>query len=265
MLIISTGFCIWYKLRPHPIPGVYERNNGVKWNDTLMKHLPAGMDTTIVVKDVKGTPLKFGQYIKPVFNHEAAIYQDRGVWRFERLTETAKDSLKKDDDGVARWERWDEFRKPDTIKSWQTKLNSIAHTLAQADYVMVLKSQRKMFISRKGVNLATLNVNIGWTAEGKKTYEKDGKTPEGVYYLDCKYVRPDKYYKSFLISYPNAADKLNAQLKGLKPGGGVCIHGTRPGKEKAKDWTAGCIALANSDMDVLFDYVASGTVIDIRK
>lgn len=243
----------------------YQKLQAVQWNDSLLKYLPKGMDTNIIVKDIYGAPLKFSQYIRPVFNHEAIIYQDRGTWRLHRTTKSAYDSMSRDDFAVARPQRALAYRQTDTIKSWKKKLDQIAHTLALGDYVLVLKSQRKMFIQRKGKNIKTFTIDLGFKPIGNKVYEGDGKTPEGIYHLDNKYERDDKFYKSFWISYPNHKDKAIAKSKGLKTGVGIMIHGTNKANITAKDWTAGCIALQNKDIDVLFDRVGSGTIIEIRK
>lgn len=268
LVALTVAFCIWQQQQT-PVNNndiiKAKRNTGVKWHDSLMRHLPKELDTSIIVKDHHGTPLKFAQYIKPVFNHEALIYQDRGVWRLYRLTESAQDSLRKEDYAVATSERWSASRDADTISDWKVKLHHLAATLAQADYILVLKSERKMLIQRKGKTMKTFHINMGWAPVGDKEREGDGKTPEGIYHLDIKYERRDKFYKSFWISYPNENDKKIAKSKGLKPGSGVSIHGTTPGKTKAKDWTAGCIALQNIDMDSLFAHVAEGTLIEIRK
>ncbi|QKJ31430.1 L,D-transpeptidase family protein [Mucilaginibacter mali] len=264
MLAATIGLCAWYKMQPRVIPGVTDLDTGIKWNDSLWHHLPANLDTTIIVHDANGTPLKFNQYIKPVFNKEACIYQDKGVWRLQQKTEGARDTLKKDVLAVDRAGRWSIFL-PDTVKSWQVKLDQIAHTLNQADRILVLKSERKMILLRKGVSMLTLPINLGFQPVGKKQFDKDGKTPEGIYDVDLKYTRDDAYYKSMLISYPNPDEKQYAKQKGLSAGNGIMVHGTKPDKVNAKDWTAGCIALQNKDMDTLFDRVAQGTVIEIRK
>lgn len=242
-----------------------QQDLAIKWDDSLFKHLPKGMDTNIIVEDSKRTPLRFFQYIKPVFNHQAIIYQDKGTWRLHSTAKSAYDSLGKDDFAVARIERAAAYRTTDKVKSWSIKLNAIAHTLAQADYVLVLKTKRKMFIQRKGKNILTFDINLGNKPVGNKEFDGDGKTPEGIYYLDLKHFRKDNLYKSFWISYPNENDRQIAKSKGLKTGVGIMIHGTTKANINAKDWTAGCIALKNKDIDLLFDRVASGTPIEIRK
>lgn len=263
MLSGTIALCAWYKLQPRSIPGVTDLDTGVKWNDSLLRHLPVNIDTTIIVRDANGTALKFRQYIKPVFEKQAYIFQDRGVWRLQRKTEGARDTLKRDN-VVARIERWSALQ-PDTVKSWQLKLNNIAHTLAQGDRVLVLKSERKLVLLRKGQPMLNFHIELGFRPEGKKEFDKDGKTPEGIYDVDFKYTRNDAYYKSILISYPNESDKQYAKQKGREPGKGIMIHGTKPDKGTAKDWTAGCIAMQNKDIDTLFNYLAQGTVIEIRK
>jgi L,D-peptidoglycan transpeptidase YkuD (ErfK/YbiS/YcfS/YnhG family) len=265
ILAATIGFCVWQMDDQSAVTVREKRNVGIKWNDSLMKHLPKGIDTNILVTDLHHTPLRFYQYVKIVFNHDAIIYQDRGNWRLHRLTETSQDSLKKDDYAVAARARWDAYRTPDTIQSWGKKLDNIKNTLAQADHILVLKRKRKMMVTRKGVEVLNFSINLGFSPIGDKQYDGDGKTPEGIYHLDNKFEREDEFHKSYSISYPDANDKLIAKQKGLKPGFGVSIHGTKPKKTNAKDWTAGCIALQNKDIDTLFKYVGDGTVIEIRK
>ncbi|TCC94333.1 hypothetical protein EZ428_06060 [Pedobacter frigiditerrae] len=265
-------FIIWFQTKSTPIIQAKKNNaekelenTGVKWNDSLMNHLPKGIDTSIVIKDLNGTSIKFNQYVKIVFNHDAIIYQDKGTWKLHRLTQSSQDSLKKDDYAVAARQRWEAYRNPDTIQIWKEKLNNIKNTLAQADYVLVLKSKRKMIVTRKGIEVLTFPINLGFSPTGNKVFDGDGKTPEGIYHLDNKYVRNDNFHKSYWISYPNANDKLIAKQRGVKPGNGISIHGTTPKRKNAKDWTAGCIALQNKDIDTLFKYVGDGTIIEIKK
>ncbi len=264
------GFCIWQiprmvKSSESVSETPVKKDTGVKWNDSLFKHLPKGIDTTIIVKDSKGNSMSFRQYIIPVFNHEAIIYQDRGTWRLHRLTKEANDSLARNDDVVARWERARAYRAIDDIYSWEIKLKDIAYTLSLADHILVLKSKRKMIVSRKNKPVVTFNIDLGFSPEGNKVTDGDGKTPEGIYNVDMKVVRKDKFHKSFWISYPNETDKAVAKKNGVKPGYSILIHGTTPAKVNAKDWTAGCIALQNKDIDRLFEIVNSGTIIEIRK
>lgn len=262
LIVTAAVLCIWQQtLAVKPS----NARPDLKWKAAYLTQLPKGIDTNVIVKDLHGTSLRFSQYVKLLFNNEAIIYQNRGQWTLHRTNKAAYDSLSRDDFAVARVKRAQAYLAPDTVSNWKVKLNQIANTLAKADYVLVLKSKRKIWLKRKGVDLLSFNLNMGWAPVGKKEVDGDGKTPEGLYYLDNKYNRNDKFYKSIWISYPNAEDRLAAKAKGLKPGVGIMIHGTTPAKRKAKDWTAGCIALQNNDMDALFAHVEEGTPIEIRK
>ncbi|WP_129715409.1 murein L,D-transpeptidase family protein [Pedobacter sp. SYP-B3415] len=274
LLAAVAALCIWQSFKTVPTAknahGQGKRESrlpegSLKWHDSLFRHLPQDMDTTIIVKDLHDQPLRFRQYLPAVFNQQSMIFMDRGTWRLHRVTEAAMDSMSRDDYAVASRLRWDSWRKPDTSSTWQELLNKISATLAQADKIVVLKSKRKLTLSRKGTNLAEFEIDLGFAPTGNKVTEGDGRTPEGQYHLEQKYDREDKFYKSYLISYPNAEDKKLAKARGVKPGSGISIHGTTPAKRNAKDWTAGCIAMQNADLDQLFVMVGEGTPIDIRK
>ena len=149
LLLLVIGYCIWQQLYNVPETKNERKrreNTGIKWNDSLLKHLPKHLDTSIIVLDLNRTPLKFSQYVVPVFNHEAIIYQDRGEWRLHRLTEESQDSLFNDDFAVASKERRAAYIEKDTLKNWKVKLNKIAEVLARADYVVVMKKSRKLNI-----------------------------------------------------------------------------------------------------------------------
>ncbi len=227
--------------------------------------MPAEIDTTIFIRDDAGNLLNFRQYIVTVFNNQGMIYRNRDTWRLQRFTKTAVDSLSKDDYAIARWDRWAAIRNDDVLKTREEKFRNIAATLGTADRILVLKSARKMYLQRKGKDIFQFKINLGRNPLGDKRAENDFRTPEGIYYVDNKLNRKDKYYKSFWISYPDSIDRAEALKRNVKPGVGVMIHGTRPERINAKDWTNGCIALNNNDIDTLFKYVLSGTVIEIRK
>ncbi|MDN3588383.1 L,D-transpeptidase family protein [Pedobacter aquatilis] len=241
------------------------KNFGIQWADSLMQRLPANLDTSIIVSDANEKPLQFYQYIKPVFNGEATIYLENGRWRLQRFTKIALDSLERDDFAIARADRYSAYRNPDSSTTYQQKFINIANRLNMADYILVIKHQRKMYVKRKGINILEFDINLGGKPVGNKQYEGDRKTPEGIYHLDVKFNRTDKFYKSFMISYPNSVDKERAARKGVKPGSGILIHGTSLNRRNAKDWTNGCIALKNKEMDSLFNHVLDGTKIEIRK
>ena len=139
----------------------------------------------------------------------------------------------------------------------------------QADQVVVYKSKRQMQLLRAGKVLRTYRIALGDSPVGHKKQEGDEKTPEGDYVLDWR--NPNSlYYKSIHISYPNAQDREQAQRRGVSPGGDIMIHGRNgpvvlpDGTYKWKDWTNGCIAVANAEMDEVWGMVKNGTPIRIH-
>jgi murein L,D-transpeptidase YafK len=111
--------------------------------------------------------------------------------------------------------------------------------------------------------LKTYNIGLGREAIGKKHFQGDGRTPEGLYFIAAKNTK-SKYYKALLISYPNLSDKIYALWKHEKPGGAIEIHGLPEGyvdesvKNGMTDWTIGCIAIKNTDIDELYNIVNVG-------
>ncbi len=136
--------------------------------------------------------------------------------------------------------------------------------------IVVLKSERKMQVySGDGILLKTYRIALGKNPVGAKHQEGDNKTPEGHYTIYAK--NPEsKYHKNLGISYPNGDDRSNALKSGIATGGDVKIHGlpngvSSIGKLQAlKDWTAGCIALSNEEIDELYDHTPVGTPIEIK-
>jgi murein L,D-transpeptidase YafK len=139
----------------------------------------------------------------------------------------------------------------------------------QADRVVVLKQQRTLELLSQGKVLRTYRIALGRDPVGPKARQGDHKTPEGVYILDSRNVH-SLYYKAIHISYPNASDRAAAKKKGVSPGGDVFVHGLPNGygwlgpSHRLKDWTNGCIAVTNQEMDEIWSTVQDGTPIEIK-
>ena len=140
---------------------------------------------------------------------------------------------------------------------------------AKIDQIIVYKGKRQMEVYSKGVKLKTYTISLGFRPRGRKRFYHDGKTPEGNYFIVTK-NNPSIAYKSLGISYPNAEDRKYAARFNKSPGGLIMIHGMVPwrywGKfHRFRDWTAGCIAVTNNEMDELFRHVKVGCKIEIKK
>ncbi|MEM5469785.1 MAG: L,D-transpeptidase family protein [Paracoccaceae bacterium] len=127
------------------------------------------------------------------------------------------------------------------------------------------KSKRVLVLDGKEGVLQTYPVGLGFSPEGHKQFEGDGRTPEGTYTIDRH--NPDSlFHLSIGISYPNAADRAFAKANGKSPGGDIFIHGgPRKGVDpmNKQDWTAGCIALTDRQIEEVYAMVRDGTPIEI--
>ena len=144
----------------------------------------------------------------------------------------------------------------------------VAPLSRQVDSIVVLKKHRKMYLFNKKKQLKIYNVALGTTPIGPKHFQNDRKTPEGLYYINGK--NPNSIaHKSIGISYPNDNDRQYARKFGKPTGGDIKIHGLLNGEEANRDawmnhdWTWGCIALNNEDLDELYVHVSDGVPINI--
>jgi murein L,D-transpeptidase YafK len=139
----------------------------------------------------------------------------------------------------------------------------------QADHVIVVKSQRNLTLLSQGRVLRTYKVALGGTPVGAKEEQGDHKTPEGHYILDRRNAK-SRFYKSIHVSYPNEQDRQRAAQRGVSAGGDIMIHGLPNGfgwlgaAHRTLDWTDGCVAVANAEMDEIWELVPDGTVIEIQ-
>ena len=145
----------------------------------------------------------------------------------------------------------------------------VAHSNEKAELVIVVKSEYRLYLIREGKLFASFPVVFGPNPKGHKQQQGDERTPEGEYILDYKNAN-SSYYKSIHISYPNAKDREEARKRGVNPGGDIVIHGQKNGWGRFSfiaqrfNWTRGCVALSNKDMDAVWDAVDVGTPIEIR-
>ncbi len=134
------------------------------------------------------------------------------------------------------------------------------------DTVLVVKSERMLYLKANGEILRRYPVALGPVPWGHKEREGDERTPEGRYILDYKNAE-SRFYKSIRVSYPNLGDRLRAAELGVSPGGNIMIHGQPDGAEEHAqlfNWTNGCIAVTNEQMDEIWQLVTVGTPIEIR-
>lgn len=140
-----------------------------------------------------------------------------------------------------------------------------SHTVApRANHVVVSKTNRVLQLMSGEKVLKRYRVDLGFAPQGHKTRSGDGRTPEGRYLIDRRNPRSE-FYLSLGISYPNPQDVARARALGLNPGGDIFIHGepVRQARTRSEDWTAGCIAVTNAEMEEIWALTPTGVPITI--
>ena len=138
-----------------------------------------------------------------------------------------------------------------------------------ADRVVVEKASRRLSLYNRERLLKTYKVALGPNPKGHKEQQGDGRTPEGSYVIDAR-KRDSAFHRALHISYPNAEDRRRARARGLNPGGDIMIHGLPNGwglvgkAHVARDWTNGCIAVTNAEIEEIWRLVPNGTKIEIK-
>ena len=137
------------------------------------------------------------------------------------------------------------------------------------DHVIVYKHERRLVLLTQGREWKSYRIALGGEPSGPKTQQGDHRTPEGSYVLDSRNAN-SHFYKAFHISYPNSRDIAAARNLGVSPGGDIMLHGLPRqyafvGKGHAlHDWTDGCIAVSNEEIDEIWRLVRVGTPIEIK-
>jgi murein L,D-transpeptidase YafK len=142
-------------------------------------------------------------------------------------------------------------------------------TAARADSILILKKEHLLELLSSGKVIRTYKVALGQGGLPPKEREGDARTPEGRYIIDSRNAA-SQYHKALHISYPNADDRKRAAKLGVSPGGAVMIHGLPNGKgfvgagHRLYDWTLGCVAVTDDEIDEIWKLVSVGTPVEIR-
>lgn len=140
--------------------------------------------------------------------------------------------------------------------------------IPKADMVVIIKGKKQMLLIKDSEVMVSYKVSLGGDPNGKKLRQGDKKTPEGLYFIKGRNQK-SKYHLALHISYPNGSDMERARTLGLKPGGDIMIHGLSEelswlGRfHSVLDWTDGCIAVTNEEMEELWQLVPDGTPVEI--
>lgn len=191
----------------------------------------------------------------------------RTFWLFVVLCATA----------VGGYLLWPSVTKKVPPPTSRTNLEKPSHGLDKQKQVpvsvitrlVVAKSVRKLYAYHNDKLVRAYSVALGFSPTGHKEKEGDGKTPEGLYHIVSKNNK-SRYHLSLKISYPNNDDTARARQKGVSPGGEIMIHGLMKGLSLVgslhtlHDWTLGCVAVTNDEIEEIFRATPIGTPIEIR-
>ncbi|WP_374034789.1 murein L,D-transpeptidase family protein [Bdellovibrio bacteriovorus] len=138
--------------------------------------------------------------------------------------------------------------------------------------IVVSKDKRQLYLVSGDTLLRTYTVAFGWNFIGHKQFQGDGKTPEGIYTIDYKNPK-SQFTKSLHVDYPNKADIAYAKSQGKDPGGDIMIHGLPSNPQKYEriskihpyDWTLGCIAVTNKEIEEIYALVKEKTLVEVCK
>jgi murein L,D-transpeptidase YafK len=140
---------------------------------------------------------------------------------------------------------------------------------AKADRIIVEKTERRLYLLRDGEVMKSYLVALGRQPKGTKLYQGDGRTPEGTYEISA-FNAQSRFHRSLRVSYPNEHDRAVARALGQAVGGDIMVHGLAPERRNFENehwrynWTNGCIAVDDDEIEEIWQRVAIGTPIEIR-
>ena len=155
------------------------------------------------------------------------------------------------------------------IEALKQKVFAFALQKGSADRIVIEKKERRLMLLSKGEVLKTYKIALGGNPIGPKERQGDNKTPEGTYVIDSR-NNNSSYYRSLHISYPNEKDKKRSEELGVSPGGDIMIHGIKNGfswvgdAHTAVDWTKGCIAVTDEEIEEIGKLAPNGTIVEIK-
>jgi len=155
------------------------------------------------------------------------------------------------------------------IKTLEQKVFSFAIQKGPADKILIEKKARRLTLISRGEVLKTYKIALGGNPDGPKERQGDNKTPEGIYIIDSR-NKDSQFHLSLHISYPNESDRKRAKELGVSPGGDIMIHGIKNDlswvgdSHTEVDWTKGCIAVTDEEIEEIDKLAPNGTIVEIR-
>lgn len=196
-----------------------------------------------------------------IFTINNVALKDRTIATLQTRIEAVQSELKDRDEAILALRQ--------QIAVLEKKYFTFVLENGSADRILIEKAERRLTLFSKGAVLKTYRIALGGNPVGPKERQGDNKTPEGTYTIDAR-NRDSRYHLSLHISYPNEEDQRRARALGVAPGGDIMIHGIKNGfswvgdAHAEVDWTRGCIAVTDEEIEEIERLAPDGTVVEIR-
>jgi tetratricopeptide (TPR) repeat protein len=196
-----------------------------------------------------------------IFTINNVVFKDTFITEQQTQIGSLRDVVKSKESEIAALQQ--------KIKVLEQNVLDFATRKRSVDRIVIEKKERRLMLISKGEVLKTYKIALGGNPDGPKERQGDNKTPEGTYVIDSK-NKNSHYHQALHVSYPNERDKKRAKELGVSPGGDIMIHGLTAGfswvgdSHSDIDWTKGCIAVTDEEIEEIYKLVPLTTVVEIR-
>jgi tetratricopeptide (TPR) repeat protein len=227
-----------------------------------------------LIKDYPGSEYRQNSEMM-IFNIRNVALKDTTIAAQQAQIETLQHKVQGKENEIVRLQKtMKAFEK--TIEAFEKKIEALEKKFSDyaiqkgsADRILIEKSTRRLTLISQGEVLKSYKIALGGNPIGPKDRQGDNKTPEGTYVIDAR-NRDSRFHLSLRISYPNERDKKRAKELGVSPGGDIMIHGIKNGlawvgdAHAGVDWTKGCIAVTDEEIEEIDKLAPNGTIVEIR-
>jgi outer membrane protein assembly factor BamD (BamD/ComL family) len=220
-----------------------------------------------LIKDYPGSEYRQNSEMM-IFNIRNVVLKDTTIAAQQVQIETLQHKVQgKENEIVTRQKTIEAFEKK--MEALEKKFFDYAIQKGSVDRILIEKSTRRLMLISQGEVLKSYKIALGGNPIGPKERQGDNKTPEGTYVIGAR-NRDSRFHLSLRISYPNERDKKRAKELGVSPGGDIMIHGIKNGlswvgdAHTGVDWTKGCIAVTDQEIEEIDKLAPNGTIVEIR-
>ena len=213
-----------------------------------------------LIKDYPGSEYRQNSEMM-IFNIRNVILKDKTIAAQQMQIETLQHEVQGKENEIVTLQK--------KIEALEKKFFAYAIQKGSVDRILIEKNARRLMLISQGEVLKSYNIALGGNPIGPKERQGDNKTPEGTYVIDGR-NKDSRFHLSLHISYPNERDKNRAKELGVSPGGDIMIHGIKNGfswvgdAHTEVDWTKGCIAVTDEEIEEISKLAPNGTIVEIQ-